>query len=420
MWGNNEFLGSTSLHDANPNNTASEEPQLLLGLTNLQTLQPPPPPSAVGAAAAGRIHSNSTRTVFITGFPLDLKERELHNLLRFIPGYSFQAHIVYPQGRGLIHPQPQAFALFNSTDEAYGALRFIHGLHFCQGYCLRAELARTDMRFVASGGDDTAIACFGEGNIGATVGGRGAVGGTGAAASGRQHHSLTAATAPGMVAKATAMATTPLQLPKPSVTLNNNNNNPHNANVSTPHVYTTTTEQLLSLTGPSSISSSSLSPLAVSATAPTTGTAMNTINHNQQQRNQQQQHRDSNTKVIDDNPPCNTLFIGNLSDNIADTELLSVFQLQPGFLSLKLNKGLKRQPICFVEFDSAESAFHSKEQLQGVMLASNLEKGGLRLSFAKQETRSSSSTSSSKIDLASFAAATTTNAAAAGQRQLFF
>ncbi len=28
------------------------------------------------------------RTIFITGFPLDVKERELNNLLRFVPGYE--------------------------------------------------------------------------------------------------------------------------------------------------------------------------------------------------------------------------------------------------------------------------------------------------------------------------------------------
>lgn len=30
----------------------------------------------------------SSRTVFITGFPNDIKERELNNMLRFMPGYE--------------------------------------------------------------------------------------------------------------------------------------------------------------------------------------------------------------------------------------------------------------------------------------------------------------------------------------------
>jgi hypothetical protein len=32
--------------------------------------------------------TEEVRTIFITGFPLDVKERELNNLLRFLPGYE--------------------------------------------------------------------------------------------------------------------------------------------------------------------------------------------------------------------------------------------------------------------------------------------------------------------------------------------
>ncbi len=32
-----------------------------------------------------------------------------------------------------------------------------------------------------------------------------------------------------------------------------------------------------------------------------------------------------------DNPPCNTLFIGNLGDNASEAELRSLFALQPGY-----------------------------------------------------------------------------------------
>lgn len=33
-------------------------------------------------------HPDEVRTVFITGFPPDVKERELNNMLRFLPGYE--------------------------------------------------------------------------------------------------------------------------------------------------------------------------------------------------------------------------------------------------------------------------------------------------------------------------------------------
>jgi len=32
---------------------------------------------------------------------------------------------------------------------------------------------------------------------------------------------------------------------------------------------------------------------------------------------------------MSDNPPCNTLFVGNLSDNINESELTSVFSTSP-------------------------------------------------------------------------------------------
>jgi hypothetical protein len=39
-------------------------------------------------APMGGYGADELRTVFITGFPNDIKERELNNLLRFIPGYE--------------------------------------------------------------------------------------------------------------------------------------------------------------------------------------------------------------------------------------------------------------------------------------------------------------------------------------------
>lgn len=43
----------------------------------------PPPNYASGPAGAEEV-----RTIFVTGFPADVKERELNNLLRFLPGYE--------------------------------------------------------------------------------------------------------------------------------------------------------------------------------------------------------------------------------------------------------------------------------------------------------------------------------------------
>lgn len=47
-----------------------------------------PPQAAYGGPPPGAGGVDEVRTVFISGFPADVKERELNNLLRFLPGYE--------------------------------------------------------------------------------------------------------------------------------------------------------------------------------------------------------------------------------------------------------------------------------------------------------------------------------------------
>jgi hypothetical protein len=54
------------------------------------------------------------RTIFILGFPADVKERELQNLLRWWPGY--EASQMNFKGE-----QPMGFALFASASMAMAA-----------------------------------------------------------------------------------------------------------------------------------------------------------------------------------------------------------------------------------------------------------------------------------------------------------
>ena len=57
--------------------------------------QPPPSyapaPQYAQYASPYPANPDEVRTVFITGFPSDVKERELNNLLRFLPGYEVAA-----------------------------------------------------------------------------------------------------------------------------------------------------------------------------------------------------------------------------------------------------------------------------------------------------------------------------------------
>lgn len=81
------------------------------------------------------------RTIFITGFPGDMRERELNNLLRFLPGYE-ASQLHQP---GLKSPQAQGFALFDTAASAQNSLRHVANLVFEEGSTLRCELARKNM-----------------------------------------------------------------------------------------------------------------------------------------------------------------------------------------------------------------------------------------------------------------------------------
>ena len=95
----------------------------------------------------------------------------------------------------------------------------------------------------------------------------------------------------------------------------------------------------------------------------------------------------------DQNPPCNTLYVGNLPPDTTENELRMLFRLQPGFKRLsfrtKQNNGASSHhgPMCFVEFEDVAYATKALAELYGKTLprqnALNNNKGGIRLSFSK-------------------------------------
>jgi hypothetical protein len=87
-----------------------------------------------------------------------------------------------------------------------------------------------------------------------------------------------------------------------------------------------------------------------------------------------------NTK---DNPPCNTLFIGNLAEATSEDELRALFAHQPGFRQLKLVRG-QRSITCFVEFGDVASAMavHQSQQVGLPVLAISRADSVLNLALA--------------------------------------
>nr|KAJ3406609.1 cell cycle RNA binding protein whi3 [Polyrhizophydium stewartii] len=84
---------------------------------------------------------------------------------------------------------------------------------------------------------------------------------------------------------------------------------------------------------------------------------------------------------MDQNPPCNTLYVGNLPHDASEDELRQLFSTQPGFKRLCF-RVRSNGPMCFVEFENVDYATASLFQLYGNHL-SNSTKGGIRLSYSK-------------------------------------
>ena len=83
----------------------------------------------------------------------------------------------------------------------------------------------------------------------------------------------------------------------------------------------------------------------------------------------------------DQNPPCNTLYVGNLPQDTAEDELKLLFSKQRGYKRLCFR--VKQQgPMCFVEFEDVSFATKALHELYGHMLSNSI-KGGIRLSFSK-------------------------------------
>lgn len=96
------------------------------------------------------------------------------------------------------------------------------------------------------------------------------------------------------------------------------------------------------------------------------------------------------TNPADQNPPCNTLYVGNLPPDATEVELRTLFQPQKGFCRLsfknKQSSGNSHHgPMCFVEFEDVAHAARALAELYGRTLprANGSTKGGIRLSFSK-------------------------------------
>ncbi|KAJ3061133.1 cell cycle RNA binding protein whi3 [Podochytrium sp. JEL0797] len=83
----------------------------------------------------------------------------------------------------------------------------------------------------------------------------------------------------------------------------------------------------------------------------------------------------------DQNPPCNTLYVGNLPVHTNEAELRDLFSRCLGFRRMSFRVRVNG-PMVFVEFDSIPYAHQALNDLHGTPLSNSI-KGGIRLSFSK-------------------------------------
>jgi RNA recognition motif-containing protein len=83
----------------------------------------------------------------------------------------------------------------------------------------------------------------------------------------------------------------------------------------------------------------------------------------------------------DQNPPGNTLYVGNLPPDTQEEELKDLFSKQRGYKRLSF-RNTRNGPMCFVEFEDVRTAGKALNELYGYRL-SNSKKTGIRLSFSK-------------------------------------
>lgn len=283
-----------------------------------QPLQAMPPPSTVPHVVPpenpNRTPSEEVRTIFIAGLPGDVKERELHNLLRWFPGFEAS------QLNNKTEP-PVGFGLFTTAQFAVAARDALQDMVFDaeNKNILHIEMAKKNLFMKRGGVPDTNA--FDQSKRLRTVG------------------DYTHAPYP---------APTPFHPPPQPVW-------GHQGYMAPPPPPPPQYDPYAPYPVPQV-------PMPAPAPLPA---------HNGYAPVQ-------NNK---DNPPCNTLFIGNLGENVIEEEVRNTFSVQPGFKQMKILRQ-ERNTVCFIEFNDVASATNVHQNLQGAVIPSS-GRGGMRIQYSK-------------------------------------
>lgn len=141
---------------------------------------------------------------------------------------------------------------------------------------------------------------------------------------------------------------------------------------------TATTPSMPGFTSPRDATSmqsptSTMSPMSLGGQGPNASYQMASQHH--------QRHNYPPVNPADQNPPCNTLYVGNLPIDTSEDELKTLFSKQRGYKRLCF-RTKQNGPMCFVEFEDVSFATKALNDLYGYPLHNSV-KGGIRLSFSK-------------------------------------
>ncbi|KAJ2879539.1 hypothetical protein H4R27_005249 [Coemansia aciculifera] len=93
----------------------------------------------------------------------------------------------------------------------------------------------------------------------------------------------------------------------------------------------------------------------------------------------------ANTRSVnsnDQNPPCNTIYVGNLPFGAKEDELFMIFRNSLGYKRMSYRAKPNSGPMCFVEFENIDFATLAMNEHDGRMLTNSVN-GGIRLSYSK-------------------------------------
>ncbi|KAL9257961.1 RNA-binding protein with multiple splicing-like protein [Drosera capensis] len=301
-------MAGTGMHPYHQPWPPEQHPAAVASPLPLPHPHPPPPPPNPSIVTPPPLEtltsSDEVRTIFISGLPADVKERELQNLMRWLPGY--EASQVNYKGEF-----PLGFALFSNTQFAHAAKDALQDMVFDADAksVLHLEMAKKNLFIKRGIGTDSNS--FDQSKRLRTGG----------------DHTQAGYVSP-----------TPFHAPPPPVWA------PHGYLAPVPPPY----DSYAGYAVPQPMQFDAPAPVA----APSSYVPVQPVQN------------------IKDNPPCNTLFIGNLGEGVIEEELRGLFSVQLGFKQMKVLRQ-ERHTVCFIEFEDVNSAANVHHNLQGAVIPSS-------------------------------------------------